>query len=97
MLGNHGFEVVDLGKDVPARIVVQEAAKRRAALIGLSALMTTTMVRMADTVALVQSRGLGIPVMVGGAVVTGEYAKSIGAHYAGDAVDAVRLAQSLVV
>ena len=97
MLGNHGFEVVDLGKDVAAHIVVREAAKRRAALIGLSALMTTTMVRMADTVELVRSEGLDIPVMIGGAVVTDEYARSIGAHYAQDAVDAVRLARSLVV
>lgn len=96
MLGNHGFEVVDLGKDVPAHIIVREAAKRKAALIGLSALMTTTMVRMADTVELVRSENIGIPVMVGGAVVTDEYAKSIGAHYSSDAVDAVRLAKSLL-
>lgn len=96
MLGNHGFEVLDLGKDVPASIIVREAAKRKAALIGLSALMTTTMVRMADTVELVRGEKLGIPVMVGGAVVTDEYAKSIGAYYSGDAVDAVRLAKSLL-
>lgn len=96
MLGNHGFEVVDLGKDVPAHIIVREAAQRKAALIGLSALMTTTMVRMADTVTQVRNEGLDIPVMVGGAVVTDEYAKSIGAHYAGDAVGAVRLARALL-
>ena len=96
MLGNHGFDVIDLGKDVPAHIVVREAAKRKAVLIGLSALMTTTMVRMADTVKLLRDQGLGIPVMIGGAVVTDEYAKSIGAHYARDAVDAVRLATSLL-
>ncbi len=96
MLGNHGFEVVDLGKDVSAHIVVREAAKRKAVLIGLSALMTMTMVRMAATVELLRGEGLGTPVMVDGAVVTDDYARSIGAHYARDAVDAVRLAQSLL-
>lgn len=95
MLGNHGFEVVDLGKDVLAATIVSEAERLGAAIIGLSALMTTTMVRMADTVRLLQSRGLSIPVMIGGAVVTAEYADSIGAHYAADAVEASRLARAL--
>ena len=95
MLGNHGFEVVDLGKDVPAAKVVEEAVARNAALIGLSALMTTTMVRMRDTVDLLRERKLDKKVMVGGAVVTDDFARSIGAHYARDAVDAVRLAQTL--
>jgi len=96
MLGNHGFEVVDLGKDVKADLIVEAAARHGAVLIGLSALMTTTMVRMKDTVELLQERGLEKKVMVGGAVVTDDFARSIGAHYAKDAVDAVRLAQSLV-
>ena len=95
LLGNHGFEVVDLGKDVPAEKVVGEAVARNAALIGLSALMTTTMVRMRDTVDLLRERGLDKKVMVGGAVVTDDFARAIGAHYARDAVDAVRLARSL--
>ena len=95
MLGNHGFEVVDLGKDVPAAKVVEAAEEHNAALIGLSALMTTTMVRMRDTIELLQEKQLDKKVMVGGAVVTDGFAKSIGAHYAKDAVDAVRLARSL--
>ena len=97
MLKNHGFEVIDLGKDVPAARIVEEAAARDADVIGLSALMTTTMVRMEDTVRLVRERGLRAKVMVGGAVVTEAFAKSIGADaHAADAVDAVRQAKTLV-
>lgn len=96
MLGNHGFKVVDLGKDVKAEIIVEAAVTHRASLIGLSALMTTTMVRMRDTVELVNTRGLPMDVMVGGAVVTPVFADRIGAHYSSDAVDAVRLAKQLL-
>jgi 5-methyltetrahydrofolate--homocysteine methyltransferase len=95
MLGNHGFTVVDLGKDVPAARVVEAAEAHGAALVGLSALMTTTMVRMRDTVDLLREKGLEQKVLVGGAVVTDDFARSIGAHYARDAVDAVRVAVSL--
>ena len=96
MLGNHGFKVVDLGKDVKAEAIVEAAVAHKADLIGLSALMTTTMVRMRDTVDLVKQRGLGVDVMVVGAVVTPAFAESIGANYSSDAVDAVRLAKSLI-
>jgi 5-methyltetrahydrofolate--homocysteine methyltransferase len=97
MLSNHGFEVVDAGKDVKAEEIVATAYRHKASIIGLSALMTTTMVRMEDTVRLLKERGLPIRVMVGGAVLTPAYAKSIGADgYAADAVGAVRLANSLV-
>lgn len=96
LLSNYGFEVVDLGKDVPAATIVAEAKKRNAAVIGLSALMTTTMVRMQDTVDLVKEQGVSAKVMLGGAVVTREYADSIGADgYADDAVGAVREARKL--
>lgn len=97
LLGNHGYDVVDLGKDVKAGRIVDEAAHRKASIIGLSALMTTTMSRMEDTVKLVRERGLDCRIMVGGAVVTPEYAETIGADgYAADAVEAVRLAGRLV-
>lgn len=96
MLGNHGFAVVDLGKDISAKDIVDAAVAHQAPLIGLSALMTTTMVRMRDTVELLQARGVQAKVMVGGAVVTEDFARSISAHYAKDAVDAVRLAQGLL-
>jgi 5-methyltetrahydrofolate--homocysteine methyltransferase len=76
---------------------VETARRHNASIIGLSALMTTTMVRMEDTLHLLKERGLPIKVMVGGAVLTLAYAKSIGADgYAADAVEAVRLANSLV-
>ena len=96
MLGNHGFEVVDLGKDVSAQRIVDEAERTGASVIGLSALMTTTMVRMEETVRLVAERGLKARVMVGGAVVSKAYADAIGAHgYSDDAVGAVREAKRL--
>jgi 5-methyltetrahydrofolate--homocysteine methyltransferase len=96
MLKNHGFEVFDLGKDVPAGQIVDEAERVGAKVIGLSALMTTTMVRMEDTVRLVRERGLDIRVMIGGAVVTEAFAQSIGADgFSRDAVAAVKLAAEL--
>lgn len=96
MLSNHGFEVVDLGKDVKAEAIVDAAMQNNASLIGLSALMTTTMVKMEDTVRLLSDKNLKIPVMVGGAVVTKAFAESIGAHYSSDAVDCVRVAKELL-
>ena len=97
MLGNHGFEVVDIGKDRKAEEIVAAARDKGASLIGLSALMTTTMVRMEDTVKLIKEHELPIKVMVGGAVVTETYAEAIGADgYATDAVGCVRLARELL-
>jgi 5-methyltetrahydrofolate--homocysteine methyltransferase len=96
MLKNYGFEVVDLGKDVPAEKIVDAAAEHNAAVIGLSALMTTTMVRMEDTVKLVAERGLDAKVIIGGAVVTEKFCTAIGADgWSTDAVAAVKLAQRL--
>lgn len=96
MLRNFGFNVVDLGKDVAAADIVAAAVEHKASVIGLSALMTTTMVRMEDTVRLVRERNLPCRVMVGGAVVSQSYADLIGAHgYADDAVAAVRVATRL--
>ncbi len=97
LLGNHGFDVVDAGKDVPAAEIVRCAEEHGARIIGLSALMTTTMVRMEDTIALVRERGLDMKVMVGGAAVTQAFADSIGADaYCEDAVAAVRAARSFL-
>lgn len=96
MLRNHGFEVVDLGKNVPAQTIVDAAKEHGAKLIGLSALMTTTMVRMGDVVDMVKEQGLDVRVMIGGAVVTESFCESIGADgYSLDAVSAVRLAEKL--
>ncbi len=97
LLGNHGFDVFDAGKDVKAEEIVRFAEEKNADIIGLSALMTTTMVRMEDTIKLVQERQLPMKVIVGGAVVTQAFADSIGADgYSTDAVGAVRLAKSLI-
>ncbi|MDR1857026.1 MAG: homocysteine S-methyltransferase family protein [Desulfovibrio sp.] len=97
LLENHGFTVVDAGKDVPAEDIVACAVEHEARIIGLSALMTTTMVRMEDTVALVRKRNLPIRVMVGGAAVTQAFADAIGADaYCVDAVSGVRAAKSFV-
>ncbi len=97
LLGNHGFDVVDAGKDVKATDIIKCAKEHNASIIGLSALMTTTMVRMEDTVKLVREQGLPFKVMIGGAVVTQAFADSIEAHgYSADAVGAVRLAKTLL-
>ena len=95
MLRNQGFEVIDLGKNVSAETIIQEAARIRPAVIGLSALMTTTMVKMQEVIDLAEQQSLDCRFMVGGAVVTKTYADSIGAHYAGDGVEAVRVAEKL--
>jgi 5-methyltetrahydrofolate--homocysteine methyltransferase len=95
MLKNHGFIVVDLGKDVPAKRIITEIKKHFHPLVGLSALMTTTMVHMPEVIALALQEKLDCRFLVGGAVVTKSYAHSIGAEYGADSVDAVRLAKRL--
>ena len=90
LLENNGFDVLDLGKNVTTDDIVRQAQQHKVDLIGLSALMTTTMTEMDKVVQAVRAQGLNIPVAVGGAVVTGEYAKEIGADlYARDAMTAV--------
>jgi len=97
LLRNHGFEVIDLGKDVPAETIVREAIEKKADIVGLSALMTTTMVKMQDTIDLLREKKSSIKVMIGGAVITEEFASRIGANgFSTDAVGAVKTAQRLV-
>ncbi|NQU04323.1 MAG: homocysteine S-methyltransferase family protein [Syntrophaceae bacterium] len=95
MLDNHGFDVIDLGKDVPAERIVEEIKRSRPCIVGLSALMTTTMVNMREVIERAKNEGITCSFMVGGAVVNEKYALSIGAHYARDGVDAVRVAEAL--
>jgi len=91
LLENHGFEVIDLGKNVPAARIVAEAKRLRPDFVGLSALMTTTMAEMRRAVALLAREGIEAMTIVGGAVVTEEFAARIGATlYARDGMDAVR-------
>lgn len=96
MLRNHGFKVIDLGKDVEAVEIVDSAIKNNASIIGLSALMTTTMVNMKEVIALAREKCPLVKIMVGGAVITDDYAKEIGADgYSKDAADAVIVAKKL--
>lgn len=96
MLKNYGFKVIDLGKDVDAEEIVDTAKKEKADIIGLSALMTTTMVEMKEVVLLAKKEGVGAKIMIGGAVVDSDYAKEIGADgYSEDAYAAVKLAEKL--
>jgi 5-methyltetrahydrofolate--homocysteine methyltransferase len=99
MLQGAGFEVIDLGNDVPAERFVDAAVKEGAPVIGLSALLTTTMTTMGRVVELIRERGLAgrIKVIVGGAPVSGEFAKEIGADAHGyDAANAVERVKMLV-
>ncbi len=90
LLENHGFEVIDLGKNVSAATIVREARERRVDAVGLSALMTTTMAEMDNVIRQLRAAGVKTFTMVGGAVVTQEYANEIGADlYARDAMEAV--------
>jgi 5-methyltetrahydrofolate--homocysteine methyltransferase len=95
MLRNYGFEVVDLGKDVSASRIISAAKEHKAQIIGLSALMTTTMIKMEEVVKLADAEGLAdVKIMIGGAVVDQNYADQIGADaYAVDAMESVRLAK----
>lgn len=96
LLENYGFRVVDLGKDVPPEAVLEAVKKESAGLVGLSALMTTTVASMKDTIALLHREAPGCRIMVGGAVLTQEYADMIGADFYGpDAMASVRYAMGL--
>ena len=96
ILENYGFEVVDLGRDVSPEKIVGEAVRIKADIVGLSALMTTTVPAMEKTVSLLKKEAPDCKIMVGGAVLTEEYAKKIGADFYGkDAMDAVRYAEKV--
>ncbi|MCL1832237.1 MAG: homocysteine S-methyltransferase family protein [Oscillospiraceae bacterium] len=90
LLENYGYRIIDLGKDVPPEEIADAAEKHAVKLLGLSALMTTTLPAMSRTIELIRARGLNCSVMVGGAVLNADYAKTIGAdYYAKDAKGAV--------
>lgn len=96
MLRNYGFIVHDLGKDVSAERIIDQAKSLKANIVGLSALMTTTMVEMKEIIKLAKEQELDCKFMIGGAVVDDEYAKEIGADgYSKDAYEAVKLARRL--
>ncbi len=96
ILENYGFAVSDLGKDVPEQDIVDEAIRVHAPVVGLSALMTTTVPAMENTIKLLREQAPWVKVCVGGAVLTQEYADSIGAdRYCRDAMETVRYAEEL--
>lgn len=96
LLENHGFTVIDLGKDVPPEKILEVARKEKPNVIALSALLTTTMIEMEVVKEELKKAKLNVPLLVGGAVVTKGYAARIGATYGVDAVGAVQLAQKIM-
>ena len=97
LLENYGFDVIDLGKDVPPEAVVEAVQQSGARLVGLSALMTTTVASMEETIKQLREKAPGCKVMVGGAVLTKEYADMIGAdYYARDAMQSVHYAEEIL-
>jgi hypothetical protein len=96
LMENYGYKVYDLGRDVPAEAIVETALQHDVKLVGLSALMTTTVVNMEATIKLLREKKPDAKVVVGGAVMTKEYADDIGADcYAKEAMDTVRYADTL--
>lgn len=97
MLKNYGYNVIDLGKDVAAETIVTTAIEEHAQIIGLSALMTTTMMRMKDVVELAKEKGCEGKIIIGGACITESFAQEIGADgYSADAASCVKLVQKLL-
>jgi len=97
LLENNGFRLIDLGKDVAAEDIVRAAIENDADIVGLCALMTTTMVQIDTVIKALNAAGSSAKVMVGGAVLTQEYADEVGADaYAHDGVRAVNIAKTLV-
>lgn len=97
MLKNYGYHVIDLGKDVPKEVIIETAVRENASIIGLSALMTTTMMRMKDVVEYAKEKGVKAKIIIGGAVITQSFADEIGADgYSKDAAEACRLVERLL-
>ena len=97
VLENYGYTVIDLGRDVPVRRIVDTIIREDVKLVGLSALMTTTVASMAETIAAIRRSGHDCRIMVGGAVLTPDYAAEIGAdYYAKDAKQSADIARMVL-
>ena len=97
LLENYGYNVIDLGKNVPPETILEAVIENHAPLVGLSALMTTTVPAMEETVRLIKEKAPWCKTVVGGAVLTQDYADKIGADkYAADAMESVRYAESVI-
>ena len=96
LLENNGFDVIDLGKDVSSEKIINAIKSENPDIVGLSALMTTTMIEMRKTIEAIREENLDVKIMVGGAVVTPDFAEKMGVNYSTDAVDAVRVAKGIM-
>ena len=97
VLESYGFEVVDLGKDVPSEVVVEACKTHSPLAVGLSALMTTTVISMENTVKALKNANIKTPIFVGGAVLTPDIAREIGAdYYSTDALEFVKILESII-
>ena len=97
LLENYGYRVIDLGRDVPPQVIADTAVRENARIVALSALMTTTIPAMEETVQLLRKQAPGCKIAVGGAVLTQEYADQMGADFYGkDAMETVRYAERLL-
>ncbi|WP_296877790.1 cobalamin-dependent protein [Thomasclavelia sp.] len=97
VLESYGYKIIDLGKDVPPKTVVEAFYQYHPKAIGLSALMTTTVASMEKTIAMLKEIDNMCPIFVGGAVLTADYAKEINAdYYSKDAMDAVELLNRII-
>jgi len=97
MLKNYGYQVIDLGKDVPSEVIIDTAIRENAEIIALSALMTTTMKEMDTVVKLAKEKNVKAKIIIGGAVITQDYCDEIGADgYSKDASEAVKCASRLL-
>ena len=96
LLENYGFDVIDLGRDVPSEVILDKVLETHAPVAALSALMTTTVPAMAETIALIKEKAPFCRTLVGGAVLNPEYARAIGADaYGKDAMESVRYCEGL--
>ena len=97
LLENYGYTIIDLGRDVPPEKIVATTIEQKVSLVGLSALMTTTLSSMEQTIALLHENKVPCKVMVGGAVLTADYAQKIGAdYYSKDASESVKIAKEVL-
>lgn len=96
LLESHNFEVIDLGKDVSAKKIISEAKKQKPDIIALSALMTTTAIEMENVIKELRKNNIELPVIIGGAVITADYAKQIKANYGKDALTGVKKVGELI-
>lgn len=96
VLESSGFEVIDIGKDVPAQVILQKTVELKPDIVGLSAMMTTTVVKVGEVVNTLKGAGIEIPVIAGGASMNEELAQRFGCAYGKDAQEAVEICNELM-